>query len=146
VSATRIAAALHKTEMNLESAGSPGAGRVILVVDDEPAERELIRGMLEAAGYEVIEAGDGKEAESVLAACEVDLIITDIVMPEQEGLQTIRWVRKNRPGLKIVAISGSGGPHLHAAELMGANAVLRKPLTSDVLLQVVIRQTGGPRA
>ena len=118
---------------------------MILVVDDEPAERGLIRGVLEDAGYEVIEAADGKEAESVLAACEVDLIVTDIVMPEQEGLQTIRWVRKNRPGLKIVAISGSGGPHLHAAELMGADAVLRKPLTRDILLQVVVRQTGGPR-
>ena len=131
--------------MNPESARSPGTKYVILVVEDEPAERDLIRGLLEDAGYEVLEAADGKEAEGVLAACEVDLIVTDIVMPEQEGLQTIRWVRKNRPGLKIVAISGSGGPHLHAAELMGADAVLRKPLTRDILLDAVSSQTGGPR-
>src|SRR5579863_1837855 len=65
-------------------------------------------------------------------------------MPEREGPQTIRQARKHRPGLKIVAISGSGGPHLHAAELMGADAVLRKPLARDILLQVVTRQAGAP--
>ena len=134
----RIAAGLEVIAMNHESTPVQWTRPMILVVDDEAAEREQICILLEDAGYDVLEAVDGKEAESVLGVCMVDLMITDIVMPEQEGLQTIKSVRKNRPHLKIIAMSGVRvGGHLRAAELLGADAVLCKPLTREVLLDAV---------
>jgi CheY-like chemotaxis protein len=121
-----------------------GMARVILVVDDEPAARELIRTTLEGAGYDVLEACDGREAEAVLAGSHVDLMITDIVMPEQDGLETIKAVRKSYPLLKIIAMSDTaGGYQLRAARLLGADAVIAKPLTHGVLGDAVSSQLGG---
>jgi CheY-like chemotaxis protein len=118
--------------------------RVILVVDDEPAARELIRTTLEGAGYDVLEACNGREAEAVLAGSHVDLMITDIVMPEQDGLETIKAVRKTHPLLRIIAMSdAASGYQLRAAKLLGADAVIAKPLTHGVLGDTVRSQLGG---
>lgn len=113
----------------------------ILVVDDEAPIRDVMRKMLERAGHVVIEAGDGLEAMQVFEASPTDLVITDILMPDQEGLQTIMELRRDYPDLKIIAISGGGvvGPqtYLRMAEGFGADRTLSKPFTMNDLLEAV---------
>jgi DNA-binding NarL/FixJ family response regulator len=69
---------------------------------------------------------------------QVDLVITDLVMPEQEGLETVTWLHQQRPKLPVIAISGAfGGSFLKAAGMFGASATLAKPIAPDTLLQTV---------
>jgi two-component system, cell cycle sensor histidine kinase and response regulator CckA len=119
---------------------------VILVVDDDAAAREPMRITLEDAGYEVLEAANGREAESILAARLVHLMVTDVVMPEQDGLETIKAVRKSHPYLRIIAMSETPGDYqLQAAKLLGAHAVICKPLIGNGLCEAVRNEIGGPR-
>jgi DNA-binding response OmpR family regulator len=119
---------------------------VVLVVSDDVMARELTCDLLKDAGYKVLEAAHGKEAESMLAGSEVDLMITDIVMPEQDGLETILSVRAVHPGLKIIAVGDRpGGYQVRTAKLLGADAVMSKPLTRCVLCDTVREQIGGAR-
>jgi len=103
----------------------------ILVIDDDDQMRTLLRQVMEWAGYEVVEAGDGREGMQKQRKQPVDLVITDLIMPEQEGLETISSLKKEYPGLKIIAISGGGriGPeaYLPAAQELGADKVFSKP-------------------
>lgn len=115
----------------------------ILVVDDEPAIRTLLRQVLEGAGYNVLEAEDGEKAIA-LATAETDLVITDLVMPDREGLETIRLLRKQKPDLKIIAMSGAfHGEFLEVAEKLGAVATLAKPIRPNDLLKTVREVTAG---
>jgi hypothetical protein len=110
----------------------------ILIADDEPGVRGFLRTVLESGGYTVVEAANGKQALQEVRAGDVDLVITDLVMPEQEGIETIRAVRRDRPGVKVIAISGAfGGEFLKVAKYMGADAVLNKPVSADLLLATV---------
>lgn len=110
----------------------------VLVVDDEPGVRELLREALAAAGYEVSLCENGVKAMARLAAEPVDLLITDLVMPAQEGIETIAQARREYPQLKILAISGfSGGEYLRMAKVLGANDTLAKPLDLQVLVERV---------
>jgi CheY-like chemotaxis protein len=110
----------------------------ILVADDESVVRSFLRTVLEGAGYVVIEAGNGKQALKEILAGAVDLVITDLVMPEQEGIETIRALRRDAPGVGIIAISGAfGGQYLRTAKLLGANIVLSKPVSAESLLAAV---------
>jgi hypothetical protein len=110
----------------------------IVVADDEPGVRSFLRRVLENGGYEVIEAANGKQALDEARAGSVDLVITDLVMPEQEGLETIRALRKDAAGTGIIAISGAlGGQFLDVARMLGAQAVLSKPLSGELLLAKV---------
>ncbi len=110
----------------------------ILVADDEAGVRAFLRTVLEEDGYEVIEAADGGQALKEVRAGHVDLVITDLVMPEQEGIETIQALRKEVPGIGIIAVSGAfGGQYLSTARMLGADAVLLKPLGADVLLAQV---------
>jgi len=110
----------------------------ILVADDEAAVRGFLRVLLEGAGYHVIEAADGKHALRQARAGRVDLVITDLVMPEQEGIETIQALRQEVPGIGIIAVSGAfEGQFLQVAEMMGADAVLTKPLSPEALLASV---------
>ena len=110
----------------------------ILVVDDEEGVRGFLRTVLEEAGYGVLEAGDGKQALQVLAASPVELVITDLVMPEVEGLETVRALRRDYPSVGIIVISGAArGSYLRVAETLGAHAALSKPLAPEVLLAEV---------
>ena len=84
----------------------------ILVVDDDQDMRKLLRKTLEKAGYEVVEAPDGVKATRVYQQNPADIIITDIFMPEKEGLELIQEVKRNFPGAKIIAISGGVSEHL----------------------------------
>src|SRR5271163_3823947 len=84
-----------------------GAARArVLVADDDTAVRGFLRTVLEDAGYEVAEASDGRQAERGALDPGIDLLIVDLVMPNQEGIETIRDLRSRRPNLPILAISG----------------------------------------
>ena len=100
----------------------------ILVVDDDAQIRSMLRNALEDEGYNVQEARDGKEAISRLIGQSVELIITDIVMPEKEGLETIMEMKRDSPDIKIIAISGSK-QYLQIAEILGADYVYSKPFS-----------------
>jgi len=118
--------------------GPPAPAARILVVDDEAGVRGFLRAVLEQDGYNVIEAADGKQALQMVRAGQVDLVITDLVMPEQEGLEIIRALRRDVPGVGIIAISGAfAGQLLKVAQLLGADAVLSKPVSSELLLAKV---------
>lgn len=113
----------------------------ILVMDDEPSILLMIKKMLEKAGYEVIVAINGKEGMRLFEKEKPDLIITDIIMPEKEGLETIFELRRMYPDLKIIAISGGGrispDGYLPGAKLLGANMVFQKPLVQKEFLNAV---------
>jgi DNA-binding response OmpR family regulator len=110
----------------------------IVVADDEAGVRSFLRLVLESAGYEVLEAPNGKLALQEARAGRVDLVITDLVMPEQEGIETIRALRREVPGVGIIAISGAMGPQfLEVARMLGAQAVLSKPVSAELLLAKV---------
>jgi hypothetical protein len=110
----------------------------ILVADDEAGVRGFLRKVLEQDGYEVIEAADGKQALQQARAEHMDLVITDLVMPKQEGIETIRALRKEMPAVGIIAITGKfEGPYLKMVQMLGADAVLTKPMSSELLLAKV---------
>ena len=113
----------------------------ILVVDDEPGIRELLCLMLEAAGHTVTAAEDGLEAPKVLASREIDVVITDLLMPERDGLEFITEIRKKFPKVKIVAMSGGGhiarDSYLRIAKNFGAHVLLEKPFSQAGVLEAV---------
>jgi CheY-like chemotaxis protein len=117
--------------------------RCVLVVDDDPGVRDVIRSMLEASGYSVLLAENGKEAMRVLKTEQADLILTDLVMPEQEGIETIKALRREYPGIKVIAMSGAfGGDYLRIAAYLGAHATLAKPIQMEALLRLVEETLG----
>ena len=125
----------HKVREMLVTPDRPAR---IVVVDDEASVRSFLRKALEHGGYEVLEATDGKRAVKESLVQQVDLVITDLVMPEQEGIETIQALRRVVPGIKIIAISGAfHGQFLRTAQLLGADAVLNKPLSIELLLATV---------
>ncbi len=103
----------------------------ILVLDDDADIRSLLRDLLERAGYEVMEAENGKIGLKLLGENGADLVITDLIMPEKEGIETIRELRRDFSDVKIIGISGGGaiGPetYLQMAKRMGAHQVFEKP-------------------
>ena len=114
----------------------------ILVAEDNEDLRYIIKDNLQKDGHTVIEACDGVEVSDLLANNSVDVLITDIVMPVQVGIETIIQIRKTYPRLPIIGISGGGplgGPdyYLGKAEFAGADAVLSKPFSSITLRQSV---------
>ncbi len=110
----------------------------ILIVDDEPAIRELFSEILREAGYTVETASNGRQAIESLRRSPVDVLITDLVMPEQEGIETILAIRKETVRPKIVAVSGAfGGAYLQSAKALGAHATLLKPVSASQLLETV---------
>ncbi len=109
----------------------------ILVVDDEAGIRDWLAELLEAGGHQVVTARDGLEAKRLAARQPFDLMITDISMPNEEGLGIIRALRKTHPELKIIAISGGYGEALLDAKLLGAHEALMKPFTADMLLKCI---------
>jgi len=119
----------------------------ILVIDDEPALRNILRLTLEQAKHEVIEAPDGEAGSKIARNEEIDLLITDLIMPNREGIETIREARKCMPDLKIIAISGGGhsrGPDiLDLAEKMGADRTYKKPFKPDEIAAAVDELING---
>ena len=107
----------------------------ILLVEDEERVRALLKGVLESNGYEVQEASSGKEALQSYARSPPDLILTDLVMPDVEGIELIAKIRKSDPNLKIIAMSGSN--YLYIAERLGADHIMEKPFSNKALLNAV---------
>lgn len=114
----------------------------VLVVDDEDQLRQLIREILEQAGYQVTEARDGKEAVLQYRLAPADVVIMDILMPEQDGLETTSTLRREFPNVKIIAITGSSEmigilSFLDVAKMLGAHRALQKPFDMQTLLDTV---------
>lgn len=119
----------------------------ILIIDDDEQIRILLRQMMEWAGYEVMEAENGKVAMQLHSENPADLVITDLIMPEQEGLETISSLKKKYAGIKIIAISGGGriGPeaYLPAALELGADKVFSKPFDVQEVVATVKELLGN---
>lgn len=115
----------------------------ILVADDSPDLLQLLVMILRDAGHNISAARDGQEALSLLKRIEFDVMITDIVMPNKEGIETIMEARRLAPGLKIIAMSGGGWMsaqnYLDMAAKLGASVVLTKPFSGDDVLSAVSR-------
>lgn len=113
----------------------------ILIVEDDKSVRELLREILRRAGHDVVAAGNGKEAIALYKESPADLTITNILMPEKEGLETIQELRREDPDIKIIAISGGGqiGPadYLEVARRFGAMRTFSKPFDRKELLKAV---------
>ena len=113
----------------------------ILVIDDDEQLRRMLCLALGREGYVVVEAGDGNEGLHQLREAPVDLIITDLLMPEKEGLETIMDIRREFPDVKIIAMSGGGQARnlnfLRVAERLGAQRTMSKPFHIHALLAVV---------
>ncbi len=120
----------------------------IILIDDEEAVRGTTRRALERAGHQVFEASDGEAGLQLLAQSGADLVITDIFMPGQDGIVTVRRIRKEFPRVKVIAISGgdsTGRLDLRTdAELLGAATSLRKPFEAADLLRAVREVLGSP--
>jgi len=113
----------------------------ILLIDDDALGRDMLRQMLERAGYDVVEAASGREGLQQYQATAIDLIITDILMPDQDGLEIILELRRLAPEAKIIAITGGGQSGLldllPVAAKLGAQWTLRKPLQRLELLEAI---------
>ncbi|MBI2403178.1 MAG: response regulator [Gemmatimonadetes bacterium] len=113
----------------------------ILVIDDDADVRSVIRRHLQTEGHDVVEAADGRAGMKLFRDRPADLVVTDLFMPEQEGLETIRELRRSFKDAKILVVTGAapGGSfdfRAHAARL-GAGAALTKPFTREELLGAV---------
>lgn len=115
---------------------------LILVIDDDEDMRMVTQEILESAGFEVVLASDGAQGLKLYRERPADLVITDILMPEKEGIETIFDLKQEFPKVKIIAVSGDSSSlktpdYLSAASKLGADVVLRKPFESSVLLAAI---------
>jgi DNA-binding response OmpR family regulator len=113
----------------------------ILIIDDDEAIRDSMQMILSAHGYQTCVAGGGPEGLGRLTQEQFDIVITDILMPDVDGIETIREIRKHHPSMKILAMSGgdySGRFNsLISAHGLGADQIMRKPIDEDVLLTTI---------
>lgn len=114
----------------------------VLIIDDEAKLRLIVRKMLEAAGYEVGEAENGRAGLQAFQEKAADIVLTDIIMPEKEGIETIVELRKlSQKSLRIVAMSGGGRAKnvdfLKIAQSLGADATLAKPFRKEDLIACI---------
>ncbi|MBA4072973.1 MAG: response regulator [Gemmatimonas sp.] len=118
-------------------------GARILVIDDDPIVRDLVVEMLRREGYDVESAEDGHAGMKRFHEQPSALVITDVVMPEQEGLETLMQLRRSGHPVKVLAISGGGrvGPdaYLDMARTLGAHGILAKPFGREELLDLVTK-------
>jgi DNA-binding response OmpR family regulator len=113
----------------------------ILIVEDDKELREMLKLSLIRRKYTVFEAADGKEAITHFKPSITDLVITDLIMPEEDGLKVIIKLREIKPSIKIIAISGGGkvgpGSYLNLAKALGADAIFSKPFsTRDLIVKI----------
>jgi CheY-like chemotaxis protein len=136
----KVRSVLDSTMPDAKAGATP---RKVLVVDDERAVRETLAAQLVESGFEVHTAEGGQEARTIIRSFPIDLMLTDLVMPAEEGIELIRDLRKRHPQLKIVAMSGAFGAEvLDAAQRLGADAALAKPISTETLRSCVERLTG----
>jgi DNA-binding response OmpR family regulator len=120
----------------------------ILIIDDDHHILMMVKKMLERAGFEVDLASNGDEGLALFKKLSFDLVITDIIMPEKEGLETIREMKRLRSELKIIAMSGGGKVssenYLSTAKIFGAAKILTKPFTQKQMVSAVQELLGEP--
>lgn len=113
----------------------------ILVIDDNPEFREILRIHLSTQGHETVLAEDGEQGLAVLETSVIDIVLTDILMPQRDGVEVLRTAKKRWPALPVIAISGGGWigatELLGMAERLGADQVLTKPVRREDLLRTV---------
>lgn len=113
----------------------------ILVIDDNAEFREILRAHLEANGHQVALAENGDRGLAVLDRGGIDIVLTDILMPQRDGVEVLRAAKQRWPDLPVIAISGGGwigaGELLGMAERLGADLVLQKPVRRDDLISAV---------
>ena len=118
----------------------------IIVIEDEAAIRRLVTRILGRNGHEIREAANGRDGVALHRADPADLVITDLFMPEQDGIETIQQIREFAPATPILAMSGGGArgstDTLADAELLGAHAVLQKPFSPEELEREVAALLG----
>ncbi|MBN1523454.1 MAG: response regulator [Spirochaetales bacterium] len=114
---------------------------VILLIDDDDFFRDMMIQMLSREGYQVLGAENGYEAEKLLDVEAIDLVITDIVMPDKEGIETIRDIKSNWPDMPIIAVSGGArikpGFYLDVAAKLGVAYTFQKPFERKTLINAV---------
>jgi CheY-like chemotaxis protein len=110
----------------------------ILIVEDDKELREMLKMSLLRRNFTVLEAENGKEAIIHFKALLTDLVVTDLIMPEEDGLKVVIKLRELKPSIKIIAISGGGkvgpGSYLNLAKALGADAVYSKPFSINDLI------------
>ncbi|MDH5667343.1 MAG: response regulator [Nitrospira sp.] len=109
----------------------------ILVIDDQECVRMLLRLILEDAGYQVTEAMNGRHGLELFRECPADLVITDIAMPEMNGLDLILELTKAFLDIKVIAMTGASSEELQKAKLLGARQIFQKPFNTQALLSAV---------
>jgi CheY-like chemotaxis protein len=113
----------------------------ILIIEDNDDDRESLEELLQIAKHNVCSAPNGKVAMQILRERRVDLVITDMLMPEMDGVETIMALRREYPGIKIIAVSGSGvissNSYLRLASSLGAQYVLPKPFAASEILSAI---------
>ncbi|MFN2511864.1 MAG: response regulator [Pyrinomonadaceae bacterium] len=112
----------------------------ILVIDDDPQVLDILAEMLMDAGYEVQKAINGTEGVRLFSQSAFDLVLTDLLMPEKDGLEVVMELRKDFPQVKIITLSGGdtyGNSSLETSRLCGAAGTIRKPFREDQLLETV---------
>jgi CheY-like chemotaxis protein len=113
----------------------------VLVIDDDEGVRLTLRHMLATNGYTVWTAADGLEGVELARECSADIVLTDLLMPKRDGIETIGILKQENPGLKIVAMSGGRrmgkGDVLEAAARSGADRVIAKPFDLVALLELL---------
>ncbi|PWU11258.1 MAG: response regulator [Verrucomicrobia bacterium] len=117
----------------------------ILVIDDDPDMAQLVKDMLKSTGHEIILAGNGAEGVRQSREAHPDLVITDIYMPREDGLETILELRRKFPRLAIMAMSGRDHAEvmLSVAKKLGAMAILQKPFETERLIELVCKARGN---
>ncbi len=119
----------------------------ILLVDDDNQVRDMLKKIFVMEGYEVVEAADGLQATELYDPEVIDLVVTDIVMPEKEGLQTIREIRQVNPEARIIAISGGGRikpeDYLDWANRIGVDQTFTKPIRRTEILAAISELLDG---
>ena len=119
----------------------------ILIVDDEPLVRNTLKKMLTRAGHQVLEAEDGVQALEIFETHSPQLMICDIIMPNMEGIETLREVKKAHPEVKVIVISGGARTgslnYLSVAEKLGADAVMDKPFGGKKLSDTIAAVFGS---
>jgi CheY-like chemotaxis protein len=113
----------------------------VLIVEDDKELREMLKMSLQRRGFLVLEADNGKDAITHFKPLITDLVVTDLIMPEEDGLKVVIKLRELKPSIRIIAISGGGkvgpGSYLNLAKALGADAIYSKPFSiNDLIVKI----------
>jgi two-component system, chemotaxis family, chemotaxis protein CheY len=129
----------QQTARSLDSGPAAAATPSILVVEDDAATRTLLRRMLERTGFAVTTAINGRDGVERFREHPADVVLTDMLMPEMDGIDLIRTLRSEWPAVRVIAVSGFEHPYLGMALGYGAKATLNKPVHASQLVETVKR-------